>query len=73
MKLTKAISRLIVNYQVFCINSLFGFVDETKYLGYIITSNLCNHKVIIFNINKFYKQFNGTIYIRKFYNCNFNV
>ena len=71
MKFSKTMAPLIVNSQVFCGDSLLKFVDEIKYLGFIITSNLCNQKDIIFNRNKFYKQFNVTI--RKFSNCNINV
>ena len=47
------------------------FVNEIKYLGFILSYNLCDKKDIIQNRNSFYKHFNTMI--RKFHNADLQV
>ena len=60
-----------INISIKCSNYYLKFVNETNYLGYFITYNLCNNSDIIHNRNTFYKQFN--VVIRKFSNVKLNV
>ena len=52
-------------------NDLLQNVNEVVYLGFNITSNMCNNKDIIRERNKFYNRFNSIL--RKFYSVNLDV
>ena len=62
----------LINYNSITLdNNLIKFVDNIRYLGFLLTFNMCNKSDIVAQRNRFYNVFN--MIFRKFYNTKLDV